>query len=238
MHGISIGGIAACHLSSARSTEILIADRTFSNIYLVASYMLPHGKWVSLFYKFLRCFNQDSNNLISILRSNSCKKRIIIADKSDNVVKEEASLILHYSEHLLKKKFGDSIKLKAQLFCKEECRILEGFASLNKFFIHNDNIGYQKTTNQCNTIASLGQSSKKNVLKEEMIEDVALQSAAFNQVLVDIKAALKPHLFGNLDSEHFSFEKTLNSVKLILVWGIRDNSLKLSNMANAEVSLS
>lgn len=236
VHGISIGGIAACHLAGNRQIEILVADRTFSSIYEVISSIFPHGRWISKFYKAMRCFSEDSNNLKSLLMNHSNIKRIFIADRNDKLVTEEASLVLRYTEHLLYKSIGSCSKLDQILLNSEESKIIQGFAQLNKYYIQNDSKGYEPM-GHCNTNSSLGPSTRKNVLKEEMIEEVSLQSAAFNQVLIEIKSALKPYLFGNLDSHEFRFEKIINSAKLILVWGIRDSSQRLSNMCNAQVSV-
>jgi len=59
VHGISLGGIAACHLAGKNLVSTCFADRTFSRIDdIIKDY--PVGNVLSFFYKLL-FFNSSYN---------------------------------------------------------------------------------------------------------------------------------------------------------------------------------
>lgn len=93
-HGISLGGIAACHLAGKNLISTCFADRTFSCIEdIIKDY--PFGKVAAFLYKLL-LFSSSNNvdNYIQVnFQSNKSKAaKLLSCDPSDAIIKDSASL--------------------------------------------------------------------------------------------------------------------------------------------------
>lgn len=87
VHGISIGGLAACHVAGKNLVDFCIADRTFSSVDDIVL-TFPFGSVLNYLYKSLLL--SESNNVDNFLNCKSPK--IILADPSDTIVKDSSSL--------------------------------------------------------------------------------------------------------------------------------------------------
>ena len=97
VHGISIGGIPACHLSSEkRDIQLLISDRNFGQIeYIIRT--LPIGYFLINFYKI---FLFQKTRTIDDYLNTKCYK-IVLNDPMDTIVKECGSLKTLTSEEII-----------------------------------------------------------------------------------------------------------------------------------------
>ena len=97
VHGISIGGIPACHLSSEkRDIQLLISDRNFGQIeYIIRT--LPIGYFLIYFYKI---FLFQKTRTIDDYLNTKCYK-IVLNDPMDTIVKECGSLKTLTSEEII-----------------------------------------------------------------------------------------------------------------------------------------
>ena len=98
VHGISLGGIPACHLAgNVEDIKLLVSDRNFGQIeYIVKNCYL--GKYLVFIYNIL--FMQNSNNVDNYLNGNGIK--IILNDPNDEIVTEEGALKTMISDKLCK----------------------------------------------------------------------------------------------------------------------------------------
>lgn len=112
IHGISIGGIPACHLGRTNKLETLIVDRSFSSLSEVVKNLVNKGNFLEALYKVLFCFEKDSNNLANFQYAmNNCRRRVIISDSNDTIIKEKASLLTHYTKIEVEGIFGSGRKM-------------------------------------------------------------------------------------------------------------------------------
>ncbi len=97
VHGISIGGIPACYLSSEkRDIQLLISDRNFGQIeYIIRT--LPIGYFLIYFYKI---FLFQKTRTIDDYLNTKCYK-IVLNDPMDTIVKECGSLKTLTSEEII-----------------------------------------------------------------------------------------------------------------------------------------
>lgn len=69
--------------------------------------LLPKGKLLKAIYKFIFLFEKDSDNYSRFIISQSkCNKRILLSDRNDLIVKEEASITHKYTELEIQNIFG------------------------------------------------------------------------------------------------------------------------------------
>ena len=97
VHGISIGGIPACYLSSEKNDiQLLISDRNFGQIeYIIRT--LPIGYFLINFYKI---FLFQKTRTIDDYLNTKCYK-IVLNDPMDSIVKECGSLKTLTSEKII-----------------------------------------------------------------------------------------------------------------------------------------
>ena len=97
VHGISIGGIPACYLSSQKKDiQLLISDRNFGQIeYIIRT--LPIGYFLINFYKI---FLFQKTRTIEDYLNTKCYK-IVLNDPMDNIVKDCGSLKTLTSEEII-----------------------------------------------------------------------------------------------------------------------------------------
>ena len=89
MHGESIGGMVASHAaahSPPSYVDMLIVDRTFTNLGAVAQYLV--GGWTRGGIKIFTCWNTDN---ISNYKAAACYK-VICSDVDDEIIAEPGSL--------------------------------------------------------------------------------------------------------------------------------------------------
>lgn len=157
VHGISIGGIPACHLANKKAIDVLIADRTFSS--LDTLYLsLSCGKLIYIISKLL-CIRSESNTC-NYLQS-KCTK-IILYDPNDSTIPLSSSLITSISEHLIKAISKKSNFLIESVMCQSQQNMF--YTSLHKFFYFMNN--YQQ--------------NKKNAEKDREDQDLSLSLISIN----------------------------------------------------------
>ena len=104
VHGVSLGGIPACHLAgNKKDVKLLVSDRNFGQIENIAKNCLL-GNVLVFIYKLL--FIPNSNNVENYLNGKGVK--ILLNDPSDEIVTEEGALKTMISEKLC----NEFIKIK------------------------------------------------------------------------------------------------------------------------------
>ena len=96
IHGVSLGGIPACHLAgNIKEVKLLVSDRNFGKIENIAKNCFL-GNVLVFIYKLL--FIPSSNNVENYLNGNGVK--ILLNDPSDEIVTEEGALKTMISEKI------------------------------------------------------------------------------------------------------------------------------------------
>jgi len=72
VHGVSIGGIPACHLAGKNLVNFCFADRTFSNLEALIL-NLKYGKYLMKLYKFFMYPCQSTTNTDSYINVTYCQ---------------------------------------------------------------------------------------------------------------------------------------------------------------------
>ena len=105
VHGLSVGGVAACHLSTVRHVDLLVGDRTFGSVYGMVN-AIKGGKYLMYLAKVLCIENADNaGNFIEA----KCLK-IVMNDPEDNTVFDKISLKTEIAKKLITKIFGSNIE--------------------------------------------------------------------------------------------------------------------------------
>ena len=101
VHGLSIGGIAACHLAKNKFIDLLIADRTFGSInFIINSYSTR--KILNFLAKIL--FIPMVDNCFNFINTN-CNK-VVMNDPKDETVSDKISLKTQISKECIYKIFN------------------------------------------------------------------------------------------------------------------------------------
>ena len=103
VHGLSIGGIAACHLASQRNICLLIADRTFGSTQGVLDNFI-FGKYLGYLGKFL--FIPFVDNAENFMKAN-CNK-ILLNDVEDRTIADPISLKTVIAQKIIFKIFNET----------------------------------------------------------------------------------------------------------------------------------
>ena len=103
VHGLSIGGIAACHLASQRNICLLIADRTFGSTQCVLDNFI-FGKYLGYFGKFL--FIPFVDNAENFMKAN-CNK-ILLNDVEDKTIADPICLKSIIAQRIIYKIFNEN----------------------------------------------------------------------------------------------------------------------------------
>lgn len=88
VYGRSLGGIPTCHLARYGNVDLVIADRTMSNLDIIARRKF-YGDGAAKLFKLFSC-GWETNNDINYVKAN-CKK-VMLFDKEDDVVDYYSSL--------------------------------------------------------------------------------------------------------------------------------------------------
>ena len=114
IHGISLGGIAACHLAGQNLVSTCFADRTFSSIEDIIIHY-PLGNILVVFYKIL--LFENSNNVKNFILVNyyliqTRAAKILSCDPSDSIVIDSASLKTGVANSLIRDLFDSTFRIK------------------------------------------------------------------------------------------------------------------------------
>lgn len=104
IHGLSVGGIPACHLGKIKKIDLLIADRTFGSIEGIIS-SIPFGKVLHYLAKLL--FIPDVENASNFIQTDGFK--ILLNDPDDTTVIDKISLKTEISRKIIQKMFDTSL---------------------------------------------------------------------------------------------------------------------------------
>jgi hypothetical protein len=111
VHGVSMGGIAACHLAGKyNNISFLIEDRTFSSLDKVIQHSMPCGGFLKYLYNFLyfENFKDRFANTLDYMNS-TCKNKLLLYDSQDEIIPFESSLKYEYTEFLFEKNIKNEI---------------------------------------------------------------------------------------------------------------------------------
>jgi len=101
VHGLSIGGIPACHLACKRNINLIIADRTFGSVDDVINTFPFGNKFIYFLAKIL--FFPFVNNTDNFIQSN-CKK-ILMNDPEDKTIIDTFSLKTSIAKKIIQELF-------------------------------------------------------------------------------------------------------------------------------------
>jgi hypothetical protein len=101
VHGLSIGGIPACHLACKRNINLIIADRTFGSVDDVINTFPFGNKFINFLAKIL--FFPFVNNTDNFIQSN-CKK-ILMNDPEDKTIIDTFSLKTSIAKKIIQELF-------------------------------------------------------------------------------------------------------------------------------------
>ena len=101
VHGLSIGGVPACHLALKKNVHLIIADRTFGSVQDVIN-TFPLGTNVVYYLAKIICF-PFVNNTSNFINS-KCKK-ILMNDPEDKTIIDTFSLKTSMSKRIIKELF-------------------------------------------------------------------------------------------------------------------------------------
>ena len=105
VQGLSIGGVAACHLARYRKIDLLIADRTFGSVKDILN-NFPCGKIIYYFAKIIFItFVDNTNNFMKV----NCKK-ILMNDAEDRTIIDPISLKTSISKQIIYQFFNNKHK--------------------------------------------------------------------------------------------------------------------------------
>ena len=90
VYGRSLGGLPSTYLAKVGSIDLVIADRTFSNLDLIAWWKV-HGRCTSLLFKFMTLgwIANNDENYYSSLTTN----KVLTCDPADDVIDFQSSLM-------------------------------------------------------------------------------------------------------------------------------------------------
>ena len=97
VHGLSIGGVPACHLASKRSINLIIADRTFGSVEDIIN-TFPFGQKVLYFLAKILWFPLVDNT--KNFMNGNCKK-ILLNDPEDKTIIDTFSLKTSISKKII-----------------------------------------------------------------------------------------------------------------------------------------
>ena len=103
VHGLSVGGIAACHLAKNRKIDLIIADRTFGSVEEIIN-SFPFSKYLKYLAQLL-CIPMI-NNCQNFLFT-ECNK-IVMNDPQDRTIIDKVSLKTQISKECIFKIFNDT----------------------------------------------------------------------------------------------------------------------------------
>ena len=187
VHGISIGGIACCHLASHRKEiELLICDRNFGRIDNITQSFIC-GKYLFFLYKLL--LFQSTDNVDNYLNV-KCYK-ILLNDPQDNIVLETCSLKTLVSKKLCEKYFDclheDNTSINNNIMGSGQYNELESLST--KKIINNNQI--QLTIND--QITTKFNKSKK-IIKKTVLDKIfnsIEEKNKFINILINISNILQ-----------------------------------------------
>ena len=135
IHGVSLGGIPACHLAgNIKDVKLLVSDRNFGQIENIAKNCFL-GNVLVFIYKLL--FIPSSNNVENYLNGNGVK--ILLNDPKDEIVTEEGALKTMISEKIC----NEFIKIK-----NFDSEIIELNNIENKYTLEDTNDNINSIDNQ------------------------------------------------------------------------------------------
>ena len=104
IHGLSVGGIPACHLGNARPIDLIIADRTFGSVKTMISYII-FSKAIMYLSKIL--FIENIDNADSFMKA-KCEK-VLLNDPDDGTIVDKISLKTVIARNIIKKVFFENV---------------------------------------------------------------------------------------------------------------------------------
>ena len=102
VHGLSIGGISACHLANKKKIDLLIADRTFGSVQNIIDNILL-GKYIHYLAKIL--FFPYIDNSINFIQTKCIK--VLMNDSEDLTIIDKISLKSQISREIIEKIFNE-----------------------------------------------------------------------------------------------------------------------------------
>ena len=102
VHGLSIGGISACHLANKKKIDLLIADRTFGSVQNIIDNIFL-GKYIHYLAKIL--FFPYIDNSINFIQTKCIK--VLMNDSEDLTIIDKISLKSQISREIIEKIFNE-----------------------------------------------------------------------------------------------------------------------------------
>ena len=102
VHGLSIGGISACHLANKKKVDLLIADRTFGSVQNIIDNIFL-GKYIHYLAKIL--FFPYINNSLNYIQTKCIK--VVMNDSEDLTIIDKISLKSQISRNIIEKIFNE-----------------------------------------------------------------------------------------------------------------------------------
>ena len=102
VHGLSIGGISACHLANKKKIDLLIADRTFGSVQNIIDNLFL-GKYIHYLAKIL--FFPYINNSLNYIQTKCIK--VVMNDSEDLTIIDKISLKSQISRNIIEKIFNE-----------------------------------------------------------------------------------------------------------------------------------
>jgi hypothetical protein len=102
VHGLSIGGISACHLANKKKVDLLIADRTFGSVQNIIDNIFL-GKYIHYLAKIL--FFPYINNSLNYIQTKCIK--VVMNDSEDLTIIDKISLKSQISRNIVEKIFNE-----------------------------------------------------------------------------------------------------------------------------------
>lgn len=237
VHGVSMGGISACHLAGKyHNISFLISDRTFSSLDKVIEYSMPCGGFLKYLYSFLyfENFNHKFANTNTVNYLNSrCKNKLLLYDSQDEIIPFESSLKYECTEYLfeknIKKEFlqilqKNSLSLNNQenlsknlikfLFTNDELeKIKLRFFQIMRYYSNKKN-NFLFDINRNNTESHENNINEVNKLNHEFLVNF------FNNFL------LHEHSYINISNIYENFDSYIKDfLTNLFVWGKPENQL-------------
>jgi hypothetical protein len=177
VHGISIGGLAACHLAGKNLVSFCLADRTFSSMNNLLGAFPYYTKIICFLYKAL--FFNSSDNVDAFINSKAFK--IVSCDPCDSIISELASLKSGIAHAIIKKENKKPLLLENILkdeelesFYDSLIAVIDSIGQLNLFDIDRSVELSARSPRKNDIIEYKNITESNNATKEiELITDIS-----------------------------------------------------------------